>query len=83
MASKNRRDEQIKMLEAQKNQLLLRRRAMYDKVEEKKDNMVKGRHPILTSLVLPFIGDRIRENNKRVKKVQELIYNLKVKWPLA
>ena len=79
MTSKDRRDKKIEEFEEHNRQLQALRRSLYNKAKERGDNIAKGRHPILNSLALPFIGNKIRETNKQTENTQRFIDDLERK----
>lgn len=62
-----------KALEEHEKWLLKQKRELYEQATEKEDNIASGRHRVLNSLLLPFTGDKIRENNRRLRKVQNML----------
>ena len=66
-------DNTRRTLEDHERWLLKQKRDLYDHAAAKRNDIASGRHKLLNSLLLPFIGDRIRENNRRMRRVQNTL----------
>ncbi|MGC8537860.1 MAG: hypothetical protein ACP5MZ_02645 [Candidatus Micrarchaeia archaeon] len=53
--------------------MALEAKHVYYQAAARKNDMDSGKHELLNSLLLPFIGYKIRDNERRLKKTRNML----------